>query len=183
MKASVTYLLFVLYGSLYAQDHFPLSDSALSGFYVTAVKSYCDTLMRSRSLYDLKGILLETNIAPSLLPESDNRNRFLWFKRGSSLYPVLPKPLRKNTGRFVYTVYHAYMGSDTLDIHISTAHISLINRKELWLGIECGGTTGNMPEARFIYRPEQESWEYICYERLISERLNEEKKQLGRSGK
>lgn len=173
-------MLFILYSSFYAQSHFPLSDSALSGFYVTAVQSYCDTFMRAWKMHDENGILLGTKINRTLLPSKDARNSFIWFHADSGLHSVLSRPFKKNVNRSIYYVSHLNKGPDTVDVNISSERIVFINRRKIHLARHCGGDMGYIPEARFIYDRNKKCWNYLCRESLREERMNEDLRRLGR---
>jgi hypothetical protein len=97
--------------------------------------------------------------------------RIKFFDSQSSIKSQLPKPIRKNEGRIIYSMDHTYLANDTIDVNIGSWIVEKANKRYLNLGSICGGRMGYIPDGRFIYNRANDTWEFINRREIINQKI------------
>ncbi len=170
------FLLFSLISSIAIAQQ--LSDSLKIEMYQKSIKSHFDTFKKeSPDIHFVKDTTignLSLKIADYHLVLVDSLNIYTMVKKGNL--------------RSLHQLYAEQKGSDTLDIIIISRSVSykrafkfkkIEGKRRLITGrfffaVNCRGGAGNIPDARFIFNPESQKWDFYHYNELYDLKLSEE---------
>jgi hypothetical protein len=157
-------LIFVLHFSLFSFGQ-GIADSSIAQFCNIALEDYFDSANTPSKNNKFNSFLIETEFDTSLLLQTGDSNKLIFFNAEQGVKSLLDKPYKNHNGRSVYTLKYQIFNEDTVDIVIHGYTIDNIKKKSMSIGVWCGGTLGYIPIARFV-RKESE-WTYLSFKELI----------------
>ena len=77
---------------------------------------------------------------------------------------------RKLLKEKVYRIGINIIAPDTIDVNLTSWDIKFKWGKA-WIGVECGGTMGYIPDGRFIFNATSRKWDYYSYDYIYREKI------------
>ncbi len=154
-----------------------INDSLLAAFYnkvLEASFNYDGISCGNRNAYKY---IIKTDFDTARLIKIAGYSRLVFYKEDESFRGLLLRPWEKNKGRTIYRISHIVYNNDSIDVNLASWVIVSITRKNMALGLSCGGILGYIPDARFVYNKETMVWKYMSADDLIKQRLPNRNKQ------
>ncbi len=167
------------------------NDTTLTYIYNTILKTYFyDTISRYNGIvyYDkiemLKNqnkLLIRVDIDTNNLIKNIDKYNLVYINNSSSLTTsVLDKPLKKNINKKVCTLKYIFINTDTIDVSVRITEIKKIQNKIIapYFWTFCGGTRGYIPDYRFYYDKDSNTWKFYTSADILIHKDEEEKQFL-----
>jgi hypothetical protein len=150
-----------------------LSDSLLAVLYNQTLTSYFPDTLPNKDGKKFGYIIIQTDFDVSKLIEKNGVNKFKFINSRTRKQAVLNKPLKTNRNRKIYWIKHNVYGRDTIDVNIGAWEIEDVNKKRISLSVGCGGDMGYIPDGRFIFNSNNNTWIFISGKVIITEKIRE----------